>query len=118
MSRTRLVYSTEGSNDCPRCGNPLRKCQRGDPAGAGMAAGDGVVRIRRERKGRAGKDVTVINGLPLDAKGLKAQARILKSACGSGGSIKDGEIEIQGDHREKIKTILEKQGLNCRLAGG
>jgi translation initiation factor 1 len=77
---------------------------------------DGVVRVFREKGGRRGKIVTVVRGLP--AKDLKAVASDLKRLCGSGGAVKDGAVEIQGDHREKIAARLEAQGHQVKLAGG
>ncbi|MGH8557991.1 MAG: stress response translation initiation inhibitor YciH [Methylococcales bacterium] len=81
-------------------------------------SGDGMVRIRRESKGRKGKGVTTINGLLVDSDELKNLARHLKQLCGSGGCVKDGVIEVQGDHREAVKTELEKRGFIVKFAGG
>jgi translation initiation factor 1 len=80
--------------------------------------GDGIVRIRRETSGRNGKGVTTISGVPVDEEALKLLAKQLKQLCGTGGSIKDGVIEIQGDMREKLKAELEKRGFTVKLAGG
>lgn len=77
---------------------------------------DGIVRIRRESKGRGGKLVCVIEGLADDE--IKPTAKLLKSRCATGGTIKEGNIEIQGDHRELIKTLLEKKGLTVKFSGG
>lgn len=103
----RLVYSTDGSH-------------RRHPEKETLAAppGDGIVRIRRESKGRGGKAVTVITGLPGDAEALKARAKALKQRCGVGGAVKQGQIEIQGDQRNTIKAVLEAEGLVVKLAGG
>jgi translation initiation factor 1 len=79
---------------------------------------DGVIRIRREVKGRGGKTVTVASGFRLDDDGLKKLAAELKRRCGTGGSAKDGEILIQGDHRETVFAELEKKGIAAKLAGG
>ena len=79
---------------------------------------DGIVRIHRETKGRGGKGVCVITGLPLAEAPLKELARQLKQHCGTGGTVKDDVIEIQGDQREKIKLFLEKTGYKVKLAGG
>jgi translation initiation factor 1 len=102
----RLVYSTEVGR--------IRE-EKAPPA---LPKGDGIVRIRRETSGRHGKGVTAIAGLLLDEAGLKAMAKRLKQLCGVGGTVKEGTIEIQGDHREKIKLELEKQGFTVKLAGG
>ena len=74
--------------------------------------------IRREKKGRGGKDVTVIRELQLTPKDLKTLGKMLKQKCGSGGTIKDGTIEIQGDHREKVATLLQRQGYKTKFTGG
>jgi translation initiation factor 1 len=80
--------------------------------------GDDIVRVRRETKGRGGKTVTTIQGVPLDDAGLKALAKDLKRRCGSGGSSKDGVIEIQGDHRNEVVAALEERGYTVKRAGG
>lgn len=80
--------------------------------------GDGIVRLHRETKGRKGKGVTLVTGLGLAGDELKKLAKQLKQQCGVGGAIKDGVIEIQTDDREKLKTLLEKQGFTVKLAGG
>ena len=79
---------------------------------------DGIVRIRRETKGRKGKGVTTISGIDLPEAEFKQLAKELKKLCGTGGSIKGDVIEIQGDNREKIKSTLEKRGFQVKLAGG
>ncbi|ELP5727689.1 stress response translation initiation inhibitor YciH [Vibrio vulnificus] len=101
-----LVYSTETGRIMPE----EQKVER--------AKGDGIVRIQRETKGRKGKGVSVVTGLDLDDGPLKLLAAELKKVCGCGGSVKDGNIEIQGDVREKIKAYLEKKGMRVKLAGG
>ena len=103
---SRLVYSTETG----RIKQPA--------ATQTIPQGDGIVRIRRETAGRNGKGVTTISGLLLEDAELKNIAKQLKQLCGVGGSVKDGVIEIQGDHREKIKAELEKRGHSVKLAGG
>ena len=110
------VYSTDGGRLCPQCQRQLVKCVCGNAKP--RAAGDGVVRIRRETKGRGGKAVTVISELPLDGAALKNLAKTLKQRCGVGGSVKDGCIEIQGDQRQLCKSTLESLGHPCKLAGG
>jgi translation initiation factor 1 len=107
---SRLVYSTETGRVTPDKTPP--------PTSSPAASGDGIVRIRRETKGRKGKGVTTISGLPLSESALKALAKQLKQLCGTGGSIKDGIVEIQGDHRQTLKAELEKQGMTVKLAGG
>ena len=101
-----LVYSTEVG----RIHSEPEKVQR--------PKGDGIVRIQRQTKGRKGKGVSIISGFDLDDAPLKLLAAELKKVCGCGGSIKDGNIEIQGDARDKIKAYLEKKGHTVKLAGG
>jgi translation initiation factor 1 len=113
---SRLVYSTDGGRLCPQCHRPLTECVCG--AAPGSAAGDGVVRIRRETKGRGGKAVTVISGVPLAPDELKTLAKALKQKCGVGGAVKGGEIEIQGDQRSTLQSELEGRGYTVKLAGG
>ena len=111
------VYSTESGRLCPGCGHTTVACQCKRQQ-AGIPAKDGIVRIRRETKGRNGKGVTLIDGLPLAAEELNALAKILKARCGSGGTVKDGVIEIQGDHRELLQQQLQQGGYKVKLAGG
>lgn len=80
--------------------------------------GDGIARIRRETKGRGGKTVTTVSGLLLQSEELKALGKKLKTRCGCGGSVKEGVIEIQGDHAELITAWLKEQGFQARRAGG
>jgi len=112
-----LVYSSDKGRMCPRCERPLVGCvckrmQQAAPAG------DGIVRVRCDTKGRKGKGVTLIEGVPLGLDELKAFAKKLKKKCGSGGSIKDGTIEIQGDHVALMLTELAKEGWTVRRSGG
>lgn len=114
-----LVYSTEHGDTCPDCRQPIADCQCEALAEADrLASLDGVVRIRRETSGRKGKGVTTISGVPLAASELKALAKQLKKRCGTGGAVKGGIIEIQGDHRQELKRELEAQGYTVKLAGG
>ncbi|NOR23932.1 MAG: translation initiation factor Sui1 [Desulforhopalus sp.] len=102
------VYSTEHGRVCPACSKPLAGCVCSKEKS--VTAGDGNVRIGRETKGRKGKGVTVIYGLPLDPTGLLALGKELKKRCGSGGTVKEGIIEIQGDHRDKLIEELQNRG--------
>ncbi|MEF9997137.1 MAG: translation initiation factor Sui1 [Burkholderiaceae bacterium] len=111
-----LVYSTEFGRMCPGCQQPLDRCVCRSAAPA--PAGDGIVRVSRETKGRGGKCVTVIKGLALDEAALVQAAKVLKAACGSGGTAKDGVVEIQGDHCERVIDTLKKQGRTVKRAGG
>jgi len=113
----RVVYSTDRGRVCPECGQAAARCtcRRGTEA---PAAGDGIVRVARATQGRKGKGVSVITGLPLDHGALSRLARELKQACGSGGTVKDGAIEIQGEHRDRLVRELEARGYRVRRAGG
>lgn len=114
-----LVYSTEAGRHCPECGEPEQDCCCAERAEAERVASlDGIVRIRRETSGRKGKGVTTISGVPLEEKALKQLARKLKQKCGTGGAVKEGVIEIQGDHRDTLKAVLEQEGFKVKLAGG
>ena len=111
------VYSTESGRVCPECAHPVAACQCKRQQ-AGTPTTDGIVRIRRDTKGRKGKGVTLIDGLPLTAEELNALAKVLKARCGSGGTVKDGVIEIQGDHRQLLQQQLQQSGYKVKLAGG
>ncbi|MBT8360311.1 MAG: translation initiation factor Sui1 [Desulfobacterales bacterium] len=111
-----LVYSTDGGRSCPGCGHPLKQCRCSRQKIPQQ--GDGVVRIGRQTKGRKGSGVSLITGLPLGEPDLKKLAKQLKKKCGSGGTVKDGVIEIQGDHREALVEALQKMGYTVKLAGG
>ena len=122
MSNTRLVYSTGQGRLCPECARPMSecRCKRSRPAQVVAAApkGDGVVRVGRETKGRKGKGVTVISGVPLAGDALEELATRLKKRCGSGGTVDGGVIEIQGDHRDTLVTELGKLGYTVKRSGG
>ena len=114
-----LVYSTETGRMCPACRQPVAQCRCAALAAqARRPAGDGVVRVQRETKGRGGKAVTVVRGLPLEGAELVKLAQQLKAACGSGGTVKDGEIEVQGDHVAKLMALLQAQGHTVKRVGG
>jgi translation initiation factor 1 len=118
QSGSALVYSTEaGGRMCPDCGEPVAQC-RCKELKARLPATDGIVRVSHETKGRKGKGVTVVKGVALDAAALTALGKQLKTACGSGGTVKDGVIEIQGEHRETVIAALVKQGHTVKRAGG
>jgi len=112
-----LVYSTEAGRMCPTCRKPIASCICASKPAA-PAPGDGIVRVSRETKGRGGKAVTVVRGLSLDSASLAKLAQQLKAACGSGGTVKDGAIEVQGDHRDKVIALLQAQGYAVKRAGG
>jgi translation initiation factor 1 len=112
-----LVYSTETGRMCPACRQPLAGCLCKALAKA-VPAGDGIARVTREKQGRGGKTVTVVRGLPLDAETLLALGKRLRSACGAGGTTKDGVLEVQGDHADKVLALLLAEGHKAKRAGG
>ena len=116
MTGSRLVYSTDFGRACPQCGKPIAQCvcRKESP----QAPTDGVVRVRREVKGRKGKTVTTITGVPLKDERLHELASELKRQCGTGGSVKDGLIIIQGDHCDTLIALLQKKGYTVKRAGG
>jgi translation initiation factor 1 len=110
-----LVYSTDGGRMCSECRRPLLECMCKAKA---VPISDGVVRVSRQTKGRGGKSVTVIKGLALDATALALLGKQLRTACGSGGTVKDGVIEVQGDHCELVIETLRTHGHHPKRAGG
>ena len=102
---SRLVYSTD-----------VGRIQESVQSQVSLT--DGIVRIRRETKGRKGKGVTTVSGIDLPEPDLKTLAKQLKQKCSTGGTIKSGVIEVQGDHRDLLRKELEKRGHNVKLAGG
>lgn len=112
-----LVYSTDGGRMCPACRQPVAGCSCGGAA-SDRPAGDGVVRVSRQTQGRGGKTVTLVRGLPLCAAQLAALAKRLRGACGTGGSCKDGVLELQGDHVERLLALLLAEGHRAKRAGG
>jgi len=120
MSNSRLVYSTGTGRLCPECARPIAecRCKRSKPAQPIAPKGDGVVRVGRETKGRKGKGVTVVTGVPLAGDALAELATRLKKRCGSGGTVDGGVIEIQGDHRDTLVVELGKLGYTVKRSGG
>ena len=116
MSGSRLVFSTDQGKHCPNCSLPVEKCQC--KKNTTVYQNDGFVRIALETKGRKGKGVTLISGIPGTEAEIKEVARILKQKCSCGGSVKDGVIEIQGDQRVLIKKELEARTYKTKLSGG
>jgi translation initiation factor 1 len=119
-NNSRLVYSSEKGRICPECGNPAGKCscRKNKQQPRQSAVNDGIVRLRRETKGRKGKGVTLISGTGLEQTELKQLAKRLKAKCGSGGTVKNNEIEIQGDHRLLLEQELVKEGFTVEQSGG
>ena len=110
------VYSTSTGRHCPKCGKPLAACTCTQKTT--RPPGDGVVRIFRDSKGRKGKTVTLITGLALREDALRELLTELKRKVGTGGALKDGVLEIQGDHRDTLLEELKKRGINAKKAGG
>jgi translation initiation factor 1 len=118
---SRVVYSTGQGRLCPECGRAVAdcRCRRSRPAQpAPPPPGDGIVRVGRETKGRKGKGVTVVSGLPIGDDALEELATRLKKRCGSGGTVQGRTIEIQGDHRDLLVAELGKLGYTVRRSGG
>ena len=114
-SNSGLVYSTDGGRMCPACRQPASACTCQAQA---TIKGDGKVRVSRQTKGRGGKSVTVVKGLALDPTALALLGKQLRTACGSGGTVKDGVIEVQGDHCDLVMETLTKLGQHPKRAGG
>jgi translation initiation factor 1 len=116
-SKGGLVYSTDGGRMCAECRRTLAECICKTIART-QPAGDGIARVVRETKGRGGKSVTVVRGLALDPVALASLGKQLRAACGSGGTVKDGMIEVQGDHCDRVIEELKKSGHRVKRAGG
>ncbi len=101
---------------CPVCRQAVADCRC--RTAAAPPAGDGIVRVGRETKGRGGKAVTLVRGVPLPAEALAALAKKLRSACGAGGTVKDGVLEVQGDHAERLMALLQAEGFKVKRSGG
>ncbi len=114
-----LVYSSEWGRICPGCEQPVDqcRCRKAATANHGQPT-DGTVRVGRETKGRKGSGVTLVTGVPGDENTLKKIAAELKKKCGAGGALKEGVIEIQGDHRDKLLEELQKMGYKVKRCGG
>ena len=114
---SRIVYSSESGRFCHKCNRPVTGCICRKSVSS-APAGDGVVRVGRETKGRKGKGMTLITGVPLPIDELKKLAKELKQKCGTGGTLKDSVIEIQGDHRDVLIEILKAKGWTVKRSGG
>lgn len=112
-----LVYSSESGRMCPKCSKPVTACLCRQQSRTTPAV-DGVVRVGRQTKGRKGKGVTLVTGVPLSPDELKDLARELKQKCGTGGTLKEGVIEIQGDHRDTLIDLLKAKGWPVKRSGG
>jgi translation initiation factor 1 len=113
-----IVYSTGAGRMCPGCRRPVAQCVCKTAAAKAVRADAGTVRVSRQTQSRAGKAVTLITGLPLPAGELETLARELKRHCGSGGTVKDGVIEIQGEHRDAVIAQLARRGITAKRSGG
>jgi translation initiation factor 1 len=113
-----IVYRSDVGRVCPGCRRPIGQCACKDTRGRAVRPAGGVVRVARVTQGRAGKAVSVITGLPLAEDELAALARELKQRCGSGGTVREGAIEIQGEHRDTLVAELLRRGFPARRAGG
>jgi len=107
---SRLVYSTGTGKICPGCGWPADNCQCSRNTAAESVPARIVAKLRMEKKGRGGKTVTVVAGLPNNAAFLKDLSQELKRACGTGGAVQDGAVELQGDLRDRVRDVLQKKG--------
>jgi len=119
-SNSRLVYSSEKGRICPKCQKYFEhcSCKSAKQQPVPQVKNDGIVRVGRETKGRKGKGVSLVTGVPLSGDELKNLAKELKQKCGTGGTVKDGVIEIQGDHRDMLVGLLKAKGWTVKLAGG
>ncbi len=115
MKKRNLVYSTDKAQMCEKCEQHEDNCICKD---MNAIVGDGKVRVMLDTKGRKGKGVSVITGLAVTEKELKAMAKELKALCGTGGAVKNACIEIQGDHRDKLIQALAKKGIQAKKSGG
>jgi translation initiation factor 1 len=113
-----IIYRTGVGSMCPGCRRPVAQCVCKTAAAAALRANAGKVRVSRQTQSRAGKAVTLISGLPLAAAELAALASDLKRHCGSGGTVKDGAIELQGEHRDAVVAELQRRGFAARRSGG
>ena len=120
MDNSRLVYSTETGKICPSCQKPVADCtcKKKKSGSQTNIKYDGIIRVQREVKGRKGKTVTTVSGFEINADEIKNLATQLKRRCGTGGSVKDGIIIIQGDHRDTLITELKNRGFKAKIAGG
>ena len=116
LSSAGLVYSTDSGRMCPDCRRPVAQCSCRTTSV--RPASDGIVRVSRQTKGRAGKGVTIVTGVAQDDAELVVLGKQLKTSCGSGGTVKDGVIEVQGDHVERVIGLLQAQGYKVKRAGG
>ena len=116
MTASRLVYSTDAGRMCPDCRQPTAACVC--KKASARPASSGVIRVSRQTKGRGGKTVTRVEGVPLGDDALAQLGKQLRTACGSGGTVKEGVIEVQGDHADKVIEALKQHGYAAKRSGG
>ena len=110
-NNARLVYSTGTSGTCPGCGWPQRDCQCSTRRTADAPLPSRIVaKLRMEKKGRGGKTVTLVYGLPENSEFLSELSQDLKRACGTGGTVVEGGVELQGDLRPRVRDVLTQRG--------
>ena len=116
MSNSRLVYSSDRGEICPKCGWPVANCQCSKTLSSGRESVPNKVtaKLRMEKQGRGGKTVTVIYGLPNNAEFLKNLCGELKRACGCGGTTTEDGVELQGELRDRVRGLLQKKGFNVK----
>jgi translation initiation factor 1 len=117
MNKSTRVYSTDKGRLCPSCTEALSACRCASDA-ANKLVGDGRVRVKLDTKSRNGKAVTLVEGLAMTVAEVETLAKVLKTRCSSGGAVKNGVIEIQGDHRTLILSVLQSKGIQAKQAGG
>ena len=121
MKNNRLIYSTDKGRVCPECERPVAECRckrKKVDTRSPRYSDNSEVRIQREVKGRRGKTVTVVLGLPMNEDELRDCSKSLKRLCGTGGSVKEGNIVIQGDHREILLQAMKNRGYEAKISGG
>ena len=116
MTASRLVYSTDAGRMCPDCRQPTAACVC--KKASARPASSGVIRVSRQTKGRGGKTVTRVEGMPLGDDALAQLGKQLRTACCSGGTVKGGVIEVQGDHCDKVIDALKQEGYAPKRSGG
>lgn len=113
-----IVYRSDVGRICPGCQRPMAQCACKDARGKPARPGTGAVRVSRATQGRGGKVVSVITGLQLGEAELVTLAAELKRRCGAGGAVRDGNIEIQGEHRDALVAELVRRGYAAKRSGG
>jgi translation initiation factor 1 len=113
----RLVYSTDAGRICPQCGLPVGRCRCSQNRSSSTKHTDGAVRIALDKKHRRGKMMTIISGAPGDEAELAQLCRELKKLLATGGSARDGQVELQGDHRERVAAYFATRGIKTKRVG-